>query len=141
MSDYGSFITSPLWERTDPEAIRYLRDHDWTEVRGDKGSIAFAGVLRDLSVAGLHDQVRGIVSDLAAVMPIGSDTKITLLEWAGDNEDAPEFSVSKSRADSADAKLAWEKRQLEASAMHERAMRDERENEGNANPDLDAYLA
>lgn len=139
MSDYGSFVTSPLWERTDIEAIRYFRLTGWIEVRGDRGCIAFAGVLRDLSVNGLHDQARGITRDLAAVMPIGSDLKLIMLEWASDEEVAV-FSVSAVREQTALDSEKAEQRRLEAIAVHERIERDERINAGVSNPNLDQFL-
>jgi hypothetical protein len=139
MSDYGSFITSPLWERSDAQAIRYFRLIGWTEVQGDRGCIAFAGVLRDLSVNGLRDQVRGITGDLAAIMPVG-DLKITLLEWGADEEKAPEFTVSAAREQTAEDNHKAERRRLEGMAVILRVERDYRDSAGESNPDLDAFL-
>lgn len=69
MSDYANAVTEPFWERDLPKVAAYFRWNDWAESRGDKGNLAFSMALRDLSEAGLNDQIVAVLADIELLLP------------------------------------------------------------------------
>lgn len=137
MSDYASCVTEPFWPDGLPEAHAYFLAGGWTRIEGDKGSVAFARVFRDLSDNGILDQVRGVALDLAQKIPIEADLRLCLLdEVARINL----FSVLDARKQAIEYKRLFDLRQREAAARDERAERDRIANEDEPNPSLDAFL-
>ena len=132
MSDYASFITVPFWENEFPELAAWFRENEWAEIRGDKNTVAFAGILRDLSENGLVDQFMGIALKAHGFMKPGHDIEMSLL---GTGERPLHTSARKARASLDEYVRRMEPHRLKMTGGHETAT-----GEIPSTPDMEAFF-
>lgn len=137
MSDYASVITEPFWRRDLPEVHAFFVAEGWTEIAGDKGSVAFANVACDLSEQGISASVWFAPTQIEPLLPEGRDFWISLI-FDGGRRESKGAKQAREEADFLHDAYASDGAKMKA--MEERAERDRRENEGMDNPDLDAFL-
>ena len=144
VSDYASFVTEPFWSSEFPRVYIYFVGEEHTEVKGEKGTVAFAGIIRDHSENGLLDQLRAMICAVGDRLPEGRDIVFTAVFDAGSLRRTLAFSARVETEDSARHTAEWRLRYIQTqhdfAAAKACANRDAAANEGMDSPDLDGFL-